>query len=316
MHHLVWYFILLIIVIILISIVLFLVIKNAALFQASKGHHWNPYSEPLEDCYLIIGDSEVRCRSKEEINKIKKKKWFALREVPYINAWHFNGFPGKQVVLYFHGNNDNISYRKYVVDICKILKMNLVLVDYRGYGESSGHPSSERLLKDAEVAYKFTKTRYSSDEIIIWGESLGGIAAIWTASKFKCDRLILLSTFADLKSVVNNQKSIPGIARKALIKLVDDPNMKNGEWMKQVKCPVFIIHSKEDDLIPYKNAEKLYDAIPHDNKELITIGGSHAGPRFSSYNLGKLVKFVGLILTEEKIDEIVEITQNIEDYFE
>lgn len=341
MNYILFWVLLIILIVVLITLVLFNLLKSYALFQPTKDEVWYPdiigckelnkenssnleltekihHNRLKKDCkkyvsnfkneYLVIGDKKRRGFSRKEINQISNSKMFNLSTLPYINVWKFENHPGHRIVLYFHGNNDNISYRKYAVDICNRLKLNLMLVDYRGYGESSGLPSSESLLEDAECAYTHLRNDYKAEEIIIWGESLGGIAAIWTAHKYKCNTLVLLSTFAKTSTIIDKME-VPDSLKNVLKGLAKSPYMQNGKWIKDVDCPTVIIHSTEDDILPYINAELLYNSVDTKKKKLIKILGPHAHPLFSENDVDELLDF--LDIKTKKSKKIIEIINNI-----
>ena len=301
------------IIIVVVTLVIFNVIKQYALFQATRDQKWYPekencdtlemesgplvgcrdYTEDFTDSYLIIGDRRHKDFNKQQITKVSQSRMFNIGDLHYINIWKFEHFKGNRVVLYFHGNNDNISYRKYVIDICHFLKLNLVLIDYRGYGDSSALPNSKFLLEDAKTVYLHVAQHYNPEEIIIWGESLGGIPAIWTAHKYKCHALILLSTFADLRTIVDKMDA-PDMIKKMLNKIAHNKYMNNSKWIRDVDVPTVIIHSPDDDILPYINAELNYNSVNTDKKKLINISGPHAHPYFTYENLEDLLKFINI----------------------
>ena len=324
----IWLFIIFLIVIV-ITWIIFTHLRSFALFQATHDEKWYPeqekckeddppdcreYSDKFTDGYLIIGDKNHKCFTKQEIINISNSRTWNLGDLHFINIWKFENFADKPVVLYYHGNNDNISYRKYVIDICYSLQLNLVLVDYRGYGDSGNYPDSKFLLKDAQTAFLHVATEYHHSRIIIWGESLGGIAAIWTAHKYKCAYLVLLSTFADLKTVINKMEA-PKALKNALKNLVQTKLMNNGKWIKNVDSPTVIMHSPDDDILPYINAEMLFESVGTNHKKLINIAGPHSHPYLTKENLRDLLEFINIDSyirnDDKKLDELLDIINNI-----
>lgn len=197
-----------------------------------------------------------------------------------INLWHFNKFPGMPTLLYCHGTSGNISYQKHVIRLAHKLRINLLLFDYYGYGNSKGTPSQANLFKSGEIAYNFLTTSVHN-KIFVWGESLGGAVAVHLAAKYNVDCLILLATFASLDILAT------GHPRSWLVQLlgrslpyVTQP-LRSCETIVKVKCPTVILHSSKDDLIPFHNAEILYDQIQHESKKLLPISGLHASPLIS-----------------------------------
>lgn len=233
----------------------------------------------------------------------------------YIHIWHVCGFPGSKVVLYFHGNSDNISHRRYMIQICNHLKLNIILVDYRGYGMSGGKPSSTNVLRDAEASYNFARTRYECSQIVIWGESLGGTPACHVASKYKVNSLILLSTFTSLHSLIQDKENpVRDMAYWVLRSVTEDINedTNNISMISKVTAPVLILHSTEDKLIHYRNAVNLVNAINHRNKTLVPIKGGHASPHVTEEDFQYVLDILNLEeVPPETVRQIVQIIDNL-----
>jgi pimeloyl-ACP methyl ester carboxylesterase len=321
----IYWTILILIIVIVISLICFFTFKRYVLFQPSKDIIWKPEcSLEYKNLYLVVGDTkhnDGKGYTSKEIIELKNSKILTFSELQYINVWYFNQFPGNKVVLYYHGNNDNISYREYAVNICKKMKLNLLLLDYRGYGKSSSYPQLHYLKKDASTAYSFVRSMYSPDDIIIWGESLGGIASIYTAAKFECSHLVLLSTFYNLNTIINEMK-LSKTTRTVIKKLSYDKNIQNHHYIKRIKCPITIIHSENDDILPYINGELLHNNAGIKNggtsiiKTFIKIDGSHSHPYFTEENITDLMNSLELkhvsINNTQNINEILNIINNLD----
>lgn len=287
------WFLVFILLIILLLVVLYNVVNYVephALYYPSKKTVWRP-KIPYKQVYINVNDVKDVVENKNSKN----------RKADYICAWHFNNFDGRKTVMFCHGTTGNISHRKYIIDICHKFKLNLLLFDTRGYYKSSAFPDKLFLREDGEVAFKYLRDfcQIKSNEIIVWGESLGGVPAVWVASKYNCGGLILLSTFSSLDDlIVNNlegyKKTGASIATKILSYQMDMIPLK--DYMKYVKCPIAVIHSDEDDLIPYICAQNNYKNISHNNKIFITIKGGHSSPEIRSDQLKEVFDFCSLPL--------------------
>ncbi len=270
-----------IILVILVLILIFMIAYNKILFLPSR--KIKTYNNLKYNNIFIGVESKHSCLDRkipEEIN---------------INMRHYNFKPGKGVILYLHGNTGNISHRSYVVEACeKYLHLNLLLVDYRGYGLSDGYPGPRSILEDGEMAYKYLLTLYSSDKIIVWGESMGGAVATWIAHRYKIRSLILLSTFSCISDIAKGLTS-PKVAN-ILSKILEASNLEMhiDDWIKSVRCPVLMIHSIEDTLIPYKSAKKNYKRIHTNHKKFITIRGDHPNPIISEEQFKDILSFLGI----------------------
>lgn len=222
---------------------------------------------------------------------------------PYrcINVWHFDQFNQYRrghtatTILYFHGNTGNISDRSYVIDICRRFNLNLLLVDYRGYGLSDCQPSPQNIFEDGEAAYRYLANKIDPDEIVIWGESLGGAVACHVASKHKARALILLSTFSSLEDVTRASVWPHSLANFMLMvsNCVFHP-MNSAACAENIKCPVVIMHSKIDSLIPYHCGKTLYKNIGHRKKKFYEIGGDHGAPIISNATFKDVLTFSGI----------------------
>src|SRR5690349_21098139 len=101
----------------------------------------------------------------------------------HIAAWHVPPRDGKPVILYFHGNGGALRFR--VERFRRLIAdgIGLVALEYRGYGGLSGSPSEQGLIADAQAAYRFAATRYPTQQLVLWGESLGSGVAVALAAE-------------------------------------------------------------------------------------------------------------------------------------
>jgi pimeloyl-ACP methyl ester carboxylesterase len=201
-----------------------------------------------------------------------------------------------------------------MVALCNYLKLNICLVDYRGYGRSHGKPSSEGVLKDSNIAMRFLLGQKRIEDIFVWGESLGGSPACYVASKYPGIRgLILLSTFTSLHSLLSKAETstrrlLFALARIATVDINENTN--NALFLSKVTSPVLIIHSKYDTLIPYQNAEDLYkSASSCQHPVLLTIEGDHDSPKFDIKAIKGMIDFVGA--NDKLADDILSLVNSI-----
>lgn len=287
----IWVILVIVLIVLIIWICFVLTLAETVMFCPS--HDVNRYPKNIED-YEDIYISTL------DAHKIYNKH--EIRYEPCINAWYFPNFTSKDrlghcetTILYFHGNSGNITHRHYVIDICRNFNLNLLLVDYRGYGKSDGVPTPDGIYQDGETAYHYLAGRVDRDTIVVWGESLGGTVACHVASKYKCRALILLATFSCLEDVIKSSVDPPILAKlmAMTVNTFFHPMYSKG-YLKHIKCPVAIMHSKTDSLIPYRSSHILFNSIPHHRKVLYTINGDHASPKITNETLKKLFAFVGV----------------------
>ncbi|MBU2946410.1 alpha/beta hydrolase [Zobellia uliginosa] len=189
-----------------------------------------------------------------------------------LNAVHIKQDSSKGVVVYFHGNSGNISHLIHVANLFSQKGYESILVDYRTFGKSTGIMSEQALYDDAQLFYDYAKEMYGEDEILVYGRSFGSGIATWLASNNKPEKLVLESPF--YSAVTLGKHRFPFLPIDWLSKF----RFPSHEYIQHVDCPVYIFHGKEDRVIPYESAKKLYGAIPGNNKELFSI--SDAGHNY------------------------------------
>ncbi len=205
--------------------------------------------------------------------------YFFASDGTRINGWYIPS--GKEyTLLIFHGNGGNISDRIGLIKIFNKIGLSIFIIDYRGYGKSSGEPSEEGTYLDASGAWDYLvkKKKVNPKKIIVYGRSLGGPIAAKVAKESKPAALVLDSTFTSIKDI--GAELYPYLPVNKFFKY--DYNTIN--YLKHVNCPVMVIHSREDDYIPFEHGQKVYDSI-QGRKELVVIKGSHNDNIFVSEDI-------------------------------
>ncbi|VAX30507.1 hypothetical protein MNBD_NITROSPIRAE01-742 [hydrothermal vent metagenome] len=187
-----------------------------------------------------------------------------------INAWYVPYRDSEGVLLWFHGNAGNMGNRVNLLKrLHEELKINILLVDYRGYGKSEGEISEEGTAKDALAAYDYLLTRRDINlkQIFIFGRSLGSAVAVRLASEVQSAGLILEAPFTSVRDMVS--EVLPWLPFKGLISIKYDSLSK----IKSVKIPLLIMHGDQDKVIPYKQGEALF-AAANTPKTFYTVKGA------------------------------------------
>jgi len=184
-----------------------------------------------------------------------------------LNAWFVPSKTSRYTFLFCHGNGGNISHRIEKILILNQLGLDVFIFDYRGYGRSSGRPSEKGFYKDAEAAYHYlvSERKVSPDSIILYGESLGAAVAIDLA---RIEGVKALITEASLSSTKDVSRAIYPFLPTFLISSKFDSAGK----IKDVNIPKLIIHSKNDEIIPFSQSIKLFEVSPWPKKHLVLIG--------------------------------------------
>lgn len=216
---------------------------------------------------MTASPADIRMAFKEVIlttsDDVKLYSWLAGEET---------GHGSRGVILFCHGNAGNISHRLESMSIFYRLGLNIFIFDYRGYGKSEGEPSEQGTYRDIEAAWKYlTETEgIAPERIILFGRSLGGPIASYLAAKedINARALILESTFTSVPDL--GQQTYPIFP----VRLISHYSYNTLEYLRKVKIPVLVIHSPNDEMIPYKHGVALYEAA-QDPRRFVNIHGSH-----------------------------------------
>jgi fermentation-respiration switch protein FrsA (DUF1100 family) len=187
-----------------------------------------------------------------------------------ISGWFVPAERARATLLFFHGNAGNISHRLDSIATFHRLGLNTLIIDYRGYGQSEGKPTERGTYLDTAAAWRYLveERQVSPEEIIIFGRSLGGAMAAWLAHTHPPKALILESTFT----------SVPDIAAQAYpflpVRQLGRINYNTLERLPEIRVPLLIVHSPDDDVIPYHHSQKLF-AAANEPKEFLEIRGGH-----------------------------------------
>lgn len=187
-----------------------------------------------------------------------------------LHGWYFPLKNSKKTILFCHGNAGNISHRLETVKFLVDLGANVMLFDYRGYGNSTGKPSEEGVYADAEAVYRWlreTKQAAAAD-IVIFGRSLGGAVGIELATRVPCAGVIVESSFTSMVDM--GKKMFPFVPVGGLLHYKFESLDKIGK----LSCPVLVAHSPDDDLIPYEMGRRLFEAA-HEPKQFVKLEGGH-----------------------------------------
>lgn len=187
-----------------------------------------------------------------------------------ISGWYLPHPEAVKTLLFFHGNGGNISHRGDSIYIFHKLKLNVLIIDYPGYGESKGSPSETALYQSANAAWQYliSDKKTNPENIIIFGRSLGGAVAVDLASRVKAGGLILESTFTSVGDFVD--MAFPVLSHFIYLRYSFDSLNK----MNMVTAPVLMIHSPDDEVIPFELGQKLFAAVQSE-KFFLQIEGGH-----------------------------------------
>ena len=185
-----------------------------------------------------------------------------------IHGWYFPSSEANGVILFFHGNGENISHRIDFAEFFLSRGYEVFLLSYRGYGRSEGKPSEKGLYDDARAAYEYLLNEKSKEpnDIILYGFSLGGAVAIDLASKVDVSLLIVESSFTS--AVDMGKRLYPHLPVSRIMR----QRYESIHKIDRINVPIMIIHSPEDEIVPFEHGEKLYEKAPEPKAFLETLG--------------------------------------------
>ena len=212
-----------------------------------------------------------------EIDQTPKNWGLAYEEVNItttddvqLHGWFIPHQQSERVLLFFHGNAGNISHRRESIEIFHRLGLNILIIDYRGYGHSTGKPSEQGLYQDAIAAWQYLTNEKSiaPQQIIIFGRSLGGAVAARLAADVKARGLILESTLSSARDFAKQTFKL--LSRLVVLRYQFDTE----NYVAQVSSPVLVMHSPDDEIMPFNMGEKVFNSA-NQPKLFIRLRGDH-----------------------------------------
>jgi hypothetical protein len=190
-----------------------------------------------------------------------------------LHGWFVPAEGARGTLLFFHGNAGNISHRLDSLAIFHRLGLSTLIVDYRGYGQSEGKPTEEGTYLDAEAAWRhLTETRgIAPERVVVFGRSLGGAVAAHLAANHRPAALIVESGFVSVPDLA------AGLYPWLPVRLLSRFRYDTAGAMARAECPVLIVHSPEDEIVPYAQGRALFDRAREPKRFLELRGGHNEG---------------------------------------
>jgi hypothetical protein len=180
--------------------------------------------------------------------------WLTASDGVRIHGWYVTHPEARHTLLWLHGNAGNIEYRRDMLEDLRALPANVLLIDYRGYGKSEGKPTEKGLCRDARAAYDWLCGRTKPERIVLLGKSLGAGPACDLAAQAPVGGLIVQSAFTsapDMAPLV-----MPLFPARWFMRTKFD----NLSKVAALPCPKLFIHSRDDEIIPFRMGEALHAA--------------------------------------------------------
>lgn len=187
-----------------------------------------------------------------------------------LTGWYIPAKDAELTILFCHGNAGNMTHRLDTLNLLNEFGVNCFVFDYRGYGKSEGKTTEEGTYLDAAAAYKWLteEKKVLADDIVMFGRSLGGNIAAQLAGKVKVKGLIVESSFTSYVDI--GTKFYPYMP----VRFFAAFSYRTIDYIREVQCPVMIIHSRNDEVIPFEYGLRLYDAA-NEPKEFVEMFGTH-----------------------------------------
>jgi len=223
--------------------------------------------------YLVYIPSAHFEATGKELGRPCEDVFFAASDGVRLNGWFYPADPNSPrsalVILLLHGNAGNISHRLGYYQVWLKLGVNVLALDYRGYGRSQGHPSEEGTYRDAQAAYQWLRQKgFAPTHLIALGESLGGGVACELAMRETVGGLVLQSSFTSVPDL--GKELYPWLPVRWMSTIKYDTLAK----LPRLTCPVLVMHSRNDELIRFHHGERNF-AAAREPKLFWELAGGH-----------------------------------------
>jgi uncharacterized protein len=228
---------------------------------------------------LIFKPEKLAADFEYKYNAPFEELFFDVEPGVRINGLHFQREKPRGLILYFHGNTRSIKgWARYAKDFYRY-DYDVVLVDYRGFGKSTGKRTELNLHSDMQFVYDTLAAKYPQDHLIIYGRSMGSGFATKLAAENNPRNLILDAPYYSFKKVA--ERYLPFLPVRFVLRY----HLRTDKWIADVNCPIYILHGTRDWLIPIAHSEKLQQ-INAKRTTLIRIhnGGHNNLPSFPEYH--------------------------------
>lgn len=232
-------------------------------FELTADSHFQQYDEEKEDTlelnFTDKYDPIFSYQTKGELNTnySLQKHFIGKNESDSLYAWYFKADkPNGKVIYYLHGNAAHLVYQYQLMLPFVEEGYNVFMIDYSGFGFSSGKATRKNTLEDAYLGFEYLQQTDSllGDELIVYGQSLGGHLSVVSTKKFEehVDLLVVEGAFS-------SHKQIAGERVKVLGRVFTREMYSAEDTIPSLNVPVLIIHSNEDTTIPISHGKHLYD---------------------------------------------------------
>jgi len=204
--------------------------------------------------------------------------WVKAHDGVRLNGWLFSsGSASAPIIIWCHGNGGNITGRALIAERLRRQGLDVLLFDWRGYGKSEGSPTESNLYRDAEDVYAFVTNdlHKAPQDIVAYGESLGGPYAAWLAMHHKVRCVVIENSFPSLRDLGNALYSPLPLGYFAPC------SMTTTRWLNKAGVPVLVMHGKRDQVIPFPLGMRLYEDLSVPKQLLVSETAGHCEVPFA-----------------------------------
>ena len=208
----------------------------------------------------------------------------------HLRGWVMRATAPRANVVYFHGNGANLSNWSPILASIVQRGYSVFAFDYRGYGQSTGHPTERGLYRDVDAVVKQAWMGESASvPTIYWGRSLGATMAAYAATVRPPDGMILESGFATARAAVR------GSAVLLVLSFFSSYRFPTAEFANHADRPVLVMHGDRDSVIPFALGRELFDTLTVPKQFVVIEGGDHndAVPREARAYWSAVDRFTG-----------------------
>ncbi len=206
----------------------------------------------------------------EELGISAEDVFIETEDAVRIHAFYLPSAGSTRALLFLHGNAGNASHRLPNAMLLRQLGLNVLLLDYRGYGRSEGRPSESGLYEDARagLAYLIESRGIPEEHIVVFGRSLGGAVAVAVAQHRRLAGVILESTFSSLSDAA-------GLVMGSAGRWVAKGRFDSVQRIRNQRSPLLFFHGDHDEIVSYQLGRRLYDAAPNPKRFETLQGARH-----------------------------------------
>ena len=211
--------------------------------------------------------------------------WLAASDGVRLHGWFVPCEGARATLLILHGNGGNIGDRIGWIKLLHGLGLHILIIDYRGYGNSEGEPFEEGLYRDARAAYGWWAGQREGEKLILLGESLGGAVAAHLAEAVSPAGLILQSAFTSARDMAKTMLPL------GLLEPLLGVRFDSAEAVARIRCPKLIIHGIQDEVVPFRLGRRLFDlALPPKTFYAVPAAGHNDLPWIAGPEYGRQLK--------------------------